>query len=448
MCSVTKFGTSGFGGAKTCFEQFRHPCQRGMDSIANGEAIMTSRRQFLGGLAVSAGALAACSEVSSIGGTSEGRSANEAARPLTKTDLEDALVGSSYLGTGGGGSLAEARELIEGDLTAGHVFTALPVAALQDSDRVACPYGLASLADTDPAMQARLEAIENRFEAPVQAAFEALERHLDQKFAGVILGEIGPLSLAEGLSIAARLGVPALDADTVGRAVPEINQHSVKVAGIPLTPIGTATPFGDEMVVETLGDPTRAEDILRSIAVVSRECGVADSPITGAQAKAKGTLVQSSLSLAIAIGKAVRQAKAAGSDPIESARAAGDGYLLFKGRVSGMEWRDEAGFLQGTLRLQGDREFAGQAFETKVKNEHLLARRNGMVVATCPDLISVIDKDSAEGVGNPDYTKGQEVTVLGFKSDPLWRTPAGLEVFSPGYFGYDEDYVPIEERLA
>ena len=409
---------------------------------------MTSRRQFLGGLASTAGALTACGEISGGSGATSERAPNTAALPLTEADLEDALVGSSYLGTGGGGSLEEARKLIASDLSAGHSFTALSVSALADDDRVACPYGLASLANTDPAMQERLDSIENRVDAPVQAAFETLEKHLNQKFAGVILGEIGPLSLAEGLSIAARLGVPALDADTVGRAVPEINQHSVKVAGIPLTPIGAATPFGDEMVVETLGDPTRAEDILRSIAVVSRECGVADSPITGAQAKKAGTLVKDSLSLAMAIGKSVREAKAAGSDPIEAARAAGDGYLLFTGRVSGMQWRDEAGFLQGTVRLQGDGEFAGQTFETDVKNEHLLARRGGTVVATCPDLISIIDRQSAEGVGNPDYTEGQEVAVLGFRSDPLWRSEAGLEVFSPRYFGYDVDFVPIEERLS
>ncbi len=409
---------------------------------------MVARRQFLGGLAVAAGTLAACREItpgeSSTGGT---RSANPDATVLDAMALEDALVGSSYLGTGGGGSLTAARELIATDLAAGLTFTALPVSALADNDRVACPYGLASLAPTTPEMQARLDSIENQVGEPVQAAFEALEAHLDQKFAGVILGEIGPLSLAEGLSIAARLGVPALDADTVGRAVPEINQHSVKVAGIPLTPIGAATPFGDELVVGTLGDPSRAEDILRSVAVVSRACGVTDSPISGAQAKQDGTLVTGSLTLARNIGSAVREAKAAGGDPIEAARAVADGYLLFTGTISGFDWRDEDGFLVGELSLTGTGDFAGQRFDTDYKNEHLVARRDGLVVATCPDLISVIDHDSYDGVNNPDFTHGQAVTVLAFRCDPIWRSEAGLKVFSPSYFGYDIDYVPIEQRL-
>jgi len=397
---------------------------------------------------VAAGTLSACRELPAGDGSSVSQSANPAAKPLDATALEDALVGSSYLGTGGGGSLAEARELIATDLAAGLTFSMLAVSALSDADRVACTYGLASLADTSPEMQAKLDAIENPVEMPVQAAFEALERYIGQKFAGVIMGEIGPLSLAEGLSTAARLGVPALDADTVGRAVPEINQHSVKVAGIPLTPIGAATPFGDEMIVETLGDPTRAEDILRSIAVVSRECGVTDSPITGAQAKQDGTLVTESLSLAQNIGQAVREAKGAGTDPIEAARAAGDGYLLFTGTVSDFDWRDEDGFLVGEVALSGTGEFAGQTFVSDVKNEHLVARRDGSVIATCPDLVSIIDIDSADGVINPGYERGQSVAVLGFRCDPLWRTEAGLAVFSPRYFGYDLDYVPIEERLA
>ncbi|MGB3472193.1 MAG: DUF917 domain-containing protein [Erythrobacter sp.] len=413
---------------------------------------MTSRRQFMGGLVIAAGGLAACSQVE---GTDSGeekrtpkRAANAGVIALNATALEDALVGSSYLGTGGGGSLAEARELMAKDLSAGHEFTLLSVADLADDDRVACPYGLASLAPVSADMQARLDGIEGERAEPVQLAFETLEQQIGQKFAAVILGEIGPLSLAEGLSIAARLGVPALDADTVGRAVPEINQHSVKVAGIPLTPIGAATPFGDQMVVDKLGDPTRAEDILRSIAVVSQVCGVTDSPITGAQAKADGTLVTESFTLARSIGAAVRAAKDGGTDPIEAARAAGDGYVLFTGTVADFDWRDEDGFLVGTLTVAGTDDFAGQRFSTAYKNEHLIARRNGKVVATCPDLISVIDLETYDGLNNPDFVQGQKVAVLGFRCDPLWRSKAGLKVFSPGYFGYDVDYVPIEERLG
>ncbi|NNU15507.1 DUF917 domain-containing protein [Parvularcula sp. ZS-1/3] len=412
---------------------------------------MLGRRQFVTGLALGLGAVAGCSE------GSEAEAPAPASAPagtppkgqaLSLTDLEDALTGASYLGCGGGGGLAEARKLIRDDIAAGRSFSMLPVERLRDKDRVACPYGLASLAPTSPEMKARLDSFENLDTFPVLSSFEHLEQHLGTRFAGVILGEIGPLSLAEGLSIAARIGRPALDADTVGRAVPEINQHSVKVAGLPLTPIGGATPFRDRVVLSETGHPTRAEDMLRGLAVVSRELGVTDSPITGAEAKRTGTLVTGSLSLAMGIGAAVRQALAAGGDAIEAARLAGDGYTLFQGEVQDFNWRDEDGFLMGTLTVTGTGAFAGSTLLTDYKNEHLLARRDGEVIATCPDLITVIDEETADGINNPDFVRGQKVRVLGFRCDPLWRTPQGLEVFSPGYFGYDADYIPIEERLG
>ena len=193
---------------------------------------------------------------------------------------------------------------------------------------------------------------------------------------------------------------------------------------------------------------SRGGNSLRSVAVVSQVCGVTDSPITGAQAKQDGALVKGSLTLARNIGAAVRLAKEAGDDPIEAARAAGDGYMLFTGEVTNFDWRDEDGFLVGDLQLSGTDDFAGQRFATEYKNEHLVARRDGAVVATCPDLISVIDLETYDGVNNPDFSIGQKVAVIGFRCDPLWRTEAGLAVFSPRYFGYDVDYVPIEQLLA
>ena len=403
------------------------------------------RRHFLAGAALAAG-LAACARPAAdaepaLQDPSEPLPETPRGTPLTRTDLEDALTGSSYLGTGGGGSLAEARAMIADGLDEGLSFAMLKLAALPDDARIACPYGLGSIAPgsevADPAVP-----------FPVQNAFELLQDHIGQRFAAVILGEIGPGSLADGLLVAARLGVPALDADTVGRAVPEINQHSVKVSGTPLTPVACVTQQGDEIILRDVLDPKRPEAVLRSIAATSGVVGVVDSPITGATAKRPGVLVQDSLSLSMRIGRAVREAKVAGLDPIEAARAAGDGYRLFTGRVADTQWRDDGGFLEGTLDLVGTGDFKGQTFQTLYKNEHLLARRNAEVVATAPDLIQVVDDASADGIDNPDFTPGQRVTVLAFRSDPLWRTEAGLAVFGPRYFGYDVDYVPVEARLG
>ena len=375
--------------------------------------------------------LAGCASTGVAGGNARGRR-------LSATDLEDALVGSSYLGCGGGGSLAEARELIAEDLAVGRVFRAMPVEALRDGERVACPYALGSIAPDANAPEPVVEHV-------TEASFRLLEEHLGTTFGAVILGEIGPLSLAEGLSIAARLGVPALDADTVGRAVPEINQHSVRVSGESLLPASGVTSLGDRVVLSAVADPSRPEEVFRALSVAGGgTVGVVDSPLTGRVAKRPGVLVRDSLSLAMRIGRAAREAKAAGGDAVEAARAAGDGYTLFRGRVADWDWRDENGFLKGTVTLEGD---GGSRMVLDYINEHLVATLDGEVVATCPDLITVVDERTAEGVGNPDFERGQAVSVLGFRCDPIWRTPAGLEVFRPRYFGFDVSYIPIETRL-
>lgn len=406
------------------------------------------RRRFMAGMAIGGAGLASTAIAQNDKGAARVVKPARRGTPLTAQDLEDALVGSSYLGCGGGGGLAEARALLSKDLADGFRFAKLDTAKLDDDDTVACPYALASLAPISDDMQARLDASGGPVPAPVEAAFKSLADHLNTTFAGVILGEIGPLSMAEGLSIAARLGMPALDADTVGRATPEINQHSVRVSGHPLTPAAAVTAFGDAMILTDLRDPAREETIFRALSVVSRLVGVTDAPISGAVAKSGDTLVRGSLSLAQSIGAAARGAKAAGRDPIGAAMRAGDGYALFEGRVAGFDWSDEDGFLVGTADIAGTGPFAGQRLRLDYKNEHLVATRDGQVVATCPDLITVVGRDTAEGINNPDFTKGQAVAVLGFKCAPIWRTDAGLAVFSPRYFGYDQDYVPIEERLG
>ncbi|MDX6533975.1 MAG: uncharacterized protein QOF68_1719, partial [Gaiellales bacterium] len=40
---------------------------------------------------------------------------------------------------------------------------------------------------------------------------------------------------------------------------------------------------------------------------------------------------------------------------------------------------------------------------------------------------------------------GQRVSVIAFPCDPIWRTPRGMELAGPRPFGYDFDYIPVEE---
>ncbi|MFQ5925999.1 MAG: DUF917 domain-containing protein [Terriglobia bacterium] len=367
-------------------------------------------------------------------------------RTLTKEDLEDILVGCTYLGCGGGGNFPRGLQRLYTDLEQGLTFQLKAVEEMDDDEYAAAPYGLGSSAPTDPEQTRRYATLPRISEQPTIASFRLLERHLGKKFGAVIAGEIGPGNTASSLSLAAHLGIPSLDADTVGRATPEINQHSVLVAGYPIVPAAAVSPFGDEVILEKVGHPSREEEIFRALSVVSLGVGVTDAAIPGRIAKQPGVLVVGSISHTAKLGKAYRQAIGGRRDPIAAVVEAGDGYRLFEGEIVDFQWKDIAGFLVGHVTLSGTGPYRGSRYRVAYKNEHLIAWLDDHVSVTAPDLISIVETATARAIPNPNFERGQAVTVIGFRAAALWRSPKGLKVFGPRYFGYDVPYVAIEER--
>ena len=92
----------------------------------------------------------------------------------------------------------------------------------------------------------------------------------------------------------------------------------------------------------------------------------------------------------------------------------------------------EGGEMDGVLRLTA----AG-----------LVARADGDVLASVPDLIMVLDAETGEPTTTEDMRYGFRVAVLGAPCDPRWRTEAGIALVGPRYFGYDFDFIPVEERV-
>ena len=82
------------------------------------------------------------------------------------------------------------------------------------------------------------------------------------------------------------------------------------------------------------------------------------------------------------------------------------------------------------------------------QNENLIAKVDGVTKAIVPDLVCVVDRESGEPVTTETLRYGQRVKVLGVSCAPIMRTPKALDVFGPRNFGFDEDFVPIEDISA
>ena len=102
-----------------------------------------------------------------------------------------------------------------------------------------------------------------------------------------------------------------------------------------------------------------------------------------------------------------------------------------------------AGFARGSVSIDGLDNHSVEQMVIEFQNENLIARRNGQIVCTVPDLICAVDSELGEPVTTELMRYGLRVTVLGFPSPELWTTPEGLAVAGPRYFGYDTDYSPI-----
>jgi DUF917 family protein len=68
-----------------------------------------------------------------------------------------------------------------------------------------------------------------------------------------------------------------------------------------------------------------------------------------------------------------------------------------------------------------------------------------------PDFISNLDPKTGDaitgGEGLGGYPVGKEVVIVGIPSSPMWRVPKGLELFGPRAFGFDFDFVPVEQQM-
>jgi len=364
---------------------------------------------------------------------------------LSYEDVRDILVGCTILGTGGGGDLKKGLKLVEEDFKNNIEYKLISLAEIDDEALFACPYFCGSIGPG--------EANDNYHKYPkteemeTVTALKALERFLGEEFAGVVSIEYGGLNTAVSMSTGARLNKCIVDADAAGRAVPDLQFSTFYVNEKPIYPLAVADGIGDVAVFEKVVDDFRAEDLVRALSKVSGGMvGMVDHPIRGRELKK--AVIPNALSYAGKVGRAQREAVEKGKDPIKEIIASVDGYLLFKGiAIKDTQWSNEGGFTIGSIELEGMEEFSGSSFRIWFKNENIICWLDEEVCVTVPDLICVVEADSGYPVTNPFCKKDMKVAVLGFKTPKVWLTERGLSILNPRFFGFDVDYVPIEEKF-
>lgn len=353
-------------------------------------------------------------------------------REIGPDQLEDMARGAGILGTGGGGDPYIGRLLAQQAIREHGPVTVV------DIDEVPADATVIAVS----AMGAPTVSVEKIPAGDEEVrALRALERTLGRRATHLMPIEVGGLNSMTPFIAAARTGLPLVDGDAMGRAFPEAQMVLPGLIGVTVAPMAVADDKGNTLVLQTTSN--HWTERLARTACVEMGCAVscADTVMRGDQLAAG--LVPATLTLAEDLGRAVREARAAHADPVAAAADLLGGVPLLTGKVVDVSRRTTGGFARGDARLEGLGADAGRVLDLSFQNEHLVARRDGEVVATTPDLICVLDTDGGDPVTTENLRYGLRVTVLGVPCDPRWLTPAGLALAGPRYFGYNHDHVPL-----
>lgn len=349
---------------------------------------------------------------------------------INETDVVDLAFGCALLGTGGGGSVGgSALQLAHAIREYGPV----PVVQLADLPTDGLIMPLSGVG----APTVSYEMLSNGSEAGLIRA--AVEQEFGAKVVAVIASEIGGGNGVEAVMWASRLGLPIVDADGMGRAFPEVQMVSFHVMGAEVTPLVMAD-FQGNVATFRPANGEWSEPLARAFSVA---CGgsalMADYTMTAALMA--GKVVLHSITGAVGAGRAARLS----TDPVRAIQAGFDAFHLISGKVTELERRTGGGFVRGSFLIEGLGADKGRSVKIQIQNENLIATEGSRVLATVPDLITLVDSQTGIAIATEELMHGMRLSVLGWPSDPLWRTEKGILTAGPRAFGYDLDYTPIEE---
>jgi len=355
-------------------------------------------------------------------------------RQFTETDLDDLAIGAAILGTGGGGNPYVGKLLARAAIREHGPVTIVDIDEVPDDALVVPSAMMGAPTVIVEKLPSGSEAVE---------AFLALQEHLGREITHTMPIEAGGLNSTMPFTVAARLGLPVVDADGMGRAFPEVQMVTATIYGIAATPMALADEKGNRVLLDRTVDNRWTERFARSVTVdMGSTALVAQYALSGRQLKE--AMVPGTLRLATELGALVRAARARHDDPVAAIVERLSGRKLFAGKIIDVERRTVAGFTRGRALV----EHAGEELALEFQNEFLVARRGEEVLASVPDLITVVDSDTGEPTTTEELRYGFRVAVLAAPCDRRWRSAAGLALVGPRAFGYDFDFVALEERAA
>ncbi|KAK3346470.1 hypothetical protein B0T25DRAFT_484388 [Lasiosphaeria hispida] len=392
---------------------------------------------------------------------------------ISETDLSWISTGCYILGTGGGGSPYPQMLLLRQLLRSGAAIRVVNPRDVPDTATVGSGCGVGS-----PTV-----SVEKLQGDEMMEAQRALYQICEQQPTHMISIEIGGLNGLQGMTLGCNMDLPCVDGDWMGRAYPTKWQTTPVVFNErqPIwSPVALSDGNGNVVSITSASSDLQVERLIRAVlGPLGSLAACADPPVAGAEMKR--WVVEHTLSQSWRIGRAVAKAKASNrlddvaEAIIDECGGPQAGGVIFKGKIVSVNRTLRMGHVYGECIIEaavlprgdeGDEvshESAESGFRGRIKipfkNENIAAIRipggsktgdnepeeQENVLAIVPDLIAVIDAQTGEAIGTPEYRYGQLVSVLGLAASRKWtESSRGIQLGGPEAFGLGHlEFKPI-----
>ena len=423
---------------------------------------------------------------------------------LSPFDIDCILIGAGIMGCGGGGSThlneLHVKKLLRNGKTVKirsfdsyHITNSnvrgLPIGGmgapnvgfeqLKSGEAVECLKTLAffdNMAEdevSDQILENQLTCVETDDFSYIDGFSKIVEKkqdEFDKTFSNsgnqyaVVCIEIGGGNALLPLAVGAALELPVLDCDLMGRAFPELQMVTTFMHGLDCYPSVLSSFDGRKVVVTRCNKPKDLEDVLRKVVVEMGCVGALATPSVKLE-DLRRTAIIGTYTESYNIGRVIMQARKQNLNPIEALKSLrNDMTVLIRGKITDVVKRTEAGFMKGHFVVEtfskqeseGENSIepeVGQNLEivagqltVEFQNEYLIAfgADRSKPLATVPNLISVVDLETAEAVMTPELKYGLRVCVLVLKANSKLLSDCAMQVVGPRAFGYDCEFVPLQ----
>ncbi|MFV0288789.1 MAG: DUF917 domain-containing protein [Mycoplasmatales bacterium] len=347
-------------------------------------------------------------------------------------NLEEISLGASLLGTGGGGDPKTGLLMAKAAI---NKFGPIKVVQVKDLADEAVVGAISMMG----APTVSLEKIPNGVE--FEFLLDELEKLFNKKIEYLYPVEAGGINSLVPLLVAAKKNIPILDGDTMGRAFPELQMVTFNIYNIKPFPIILSNTKKEKVIIDGK-DFYEVEQKARQWTVkMGGSVAVGDGVVEGKIFKK--IAIREIISLSKALGTIIKTSK----QPFDDLYDVG-GYKLFSGKIVDIVRKTEGGFNKGYVQIEGINESHGRSFTVHIQNENLVVFEGEKKLCMVPDLITLLDSQTAIPITTDSLKYGQRIVGIAFKCNEQWRSIAGLEIVGPKAFGYDFEYEAVEKLLG